>query len=398
MPIPDEGSEDFYEEAPCGYATHRAQDGVIVRMNRTLAQWLGHASEGSVGIRRFQDLLSPPGRVVHETRHLMLLRSSGFASALAMEMVHANGERMPVLITSQLRRDSFGTEFIRSTIFDGTAHMRYERQLIEARDRAETAAREAQSARAAADAANRAKSCFLRAMNHEFRTPIHAITGFAELLTTAGATIGEGAKQQYLGRMQESALHLLGLLEDATRYASLDAMEGAPAADPVRLRTIVENGLALARPILDRRQVLAVQLPDADEPAVLVDGAAAAEALSCVLRDVARRAPPRSNLRVGVRRQADGSAIELRGTALPQSRSELSALLSPLDAPAVMNRGLEGSGLGIAYAHRVLGLFRGALTMDHTAESGFGLIMTFASDRSAFNARLSIVPGPAGAG
>jgi signal transduction histidine kinase len=58
--------------------------------------------------------------------------------------------------------------------------------LLRARERAEAALRgaieEAEQARKAAEAANRAKSVFLANMSHELRTPLNAILGFSQIM------------------------------------------------------------------------------------------------------------------------------------------------------------------------------------------------------------------------
>ena len=52
--VPDEGAEELYENAPCGYITTRA-DGTIARVNRTLLQvdrlFTGRAACAAVAFR-----------------------------------------------------------------------------------------------------------------------------------------------------------------------------------------------------------------------------------------------------------------------------------------------------------------------------------------------------------
>jgi signal transduction histidine kinase len=291
---------------------------------------------------------------------------------------------MPVLVTSQLRYDAGGVPtLVRTTIFDASAYSRYERQLVEERDRAQQAADEAQRARAAADGANEAKSRFLAAMNHEYRTPINIIAGFAELLAASEVRATDAERAEYLGEMRAASLHLLGLLEDATRYGRLDELERSPRLGPARLRSVAGGGLRLARPVIDARAVEVVLEAGEDDPEVL-SNPAIDEAIACVLRDIARRARAHTGLRIIVRAAGDGGAIELRGSALGESEAALQALVSPLDAPEVLGRGLEGSGLGIAFAERVLHICGGSLVRSHSAEGGFSLVLRFRSALGKF--------------
>jgi signal transduction histidine kinase len=295
---------------------------------------------------------------------------------------------MPVLVTSQLRYDAGGVPtLVRTTIFDASAYQRYERQLVEERDRAQQAADEARRARVAADAANEGKSRFLAAMNHEYRTPINIIAGFAELLAASEVRATDAERAEYLGEMRAASLHLLGLLEDATRYGRLDELERSPRLGPARLRSVAGGGLRLARPVIDARAVEVVLEAGEDDPEVL-SNPAIDEAIACVLRDIARRAPVHTGLRIGVRTAADGGVIELRGSALGGSDAALQALVSPLNAPEVLGRGLEGSGLGMAFAERVLRICGGSLAIGQTTEGKSSLVLRFGTvlSRSGRNA------------
>jgi serine/threonine-protein kinase RsbW len=61
-----------------------------------------------VGRRRFQDLLTGGGRIYHETHYAPLLRMQDEVHEIALEVVCASGERLPVLVNSVLKRDARG--------------------------------------------------------------------------------------------------------------------------------------------------------------------------------------------------------------------------------------------------------------------------------------------------
>ena len=140
-PTLEETAEELYEDAPCGYLTTRP-DGRILRVNRTFERWTGHAREDLLDGRRFQDLLTRAGRVYHETHVAPLLRMQDAVMEIALEVECVDGQRLPVLVNSTLKRDQAGEPLlVRTTIFNATDRHAYERELLAAR-RAERAARE----------------------------------------------------------------------------------------------------------------------------------------------------------------------------------------------------------------------------------------------------------------
>jgi PAS domain S-box-containing protein len=128
-------AEELFENAPCGYVA-TTPEGTLIRVNETFLRWTGYRREDLVGVKRFQDLLSVGGRIYHETHYAPLLQMQGSVREIAVEIVTAGGERLPVLVNSVLVRDESGApRAIRTTVLDATERQVYERELLAARDR-----------------------------------------------------------------------------------------------------------------------------------------------------------------------------------------------------------------------------------------------------------------------
>jgi sigma-B regulation protein RsbU (phosphoserine phosphatase) len=140
----EESAEELYEHAPCGYLS-TLPDGRIVKVNATLLGWLGYARDQVVGRLRFPDLLTVGGKLYHETHFAPLLRMQGELGGVALDLVAADGARLPVLVTSVVKTDAAGLPLvIRTTIFDARDRRAYERELLRARQEADRARDRAQ--------------------------------------------------------------------------------------------------------------------------------------------------------------------------------------------------------------------------------------------------------------
>jgi phosphoserine phosphatase RsbU/P len=130
-----ERAEDLFENAPCGYLATTV-DGTLLKVNRTFENWTGLERTDLVGKKRFSELLSGGGRIYHETHYAPLLRMQGQVREIALEIVRADGSRLPVLVNSTLvKGPDEQPKLIRTTVFDASDRRRYEEELLRAQRR-----------------------------------------------------------------------------------------------------------------------------------------------------------------------------------------------------------------------------------------------------------------------
>ena len=191
-----------------------APDGEILFVNEAVRALLGYEPDELVEAERWTRLVpSEHAALVGELRTRL---ATGDVTGFEMPLRAADGQPRWILWNTSNRYDDEGR--LASIVAFG----------IDITDRkgAETTNRqlgEERVARAAAEAANRAKTEFLAVMSHELRTPLNAIAGYAELMEMGvrGPTTPEQLED--LRRIRRSQRHLLGLINDILSFARLDA-------------------------------------------------------------------------------------------------------------------------------------------------------------------------------
>jgi sigma-B regulation protein RsbU (phosphoserine phosphatase) len=137
----DDDAQTLYDRAPCGYLS-TTPDGTISKVNATFLALTGHTRDDLVGRRRFVDLLTGGGRIYHETHYAPMLRLHGIAREIALDLVCADGRRLPVLVNAVLERDETGRPLVvRTAVFDASHRRRYEEELLREKQRAMSLAR-----------------------------------------------------------------------------------------------------------------------------------------------------------------------------------------------------------------------------------------------------------------
>ncbi|WP_034920877.1 PAS domain-containing sensor histidine kinase [Erythrobacter sp. SD-21] len=172
--LPAEDLEDLYETAPCGYLS-MSPDGTIVRVNRTLAEWIGSDTQDLHG-QSIHDILGFGGRIALETHIAPLLRMQGHVHEIALDLVTAKGDKIPTIANAAEKRGSDGKHhFTRLTMFKAVDRRTYERSLLEAQLRAEAESKAQQEAAVV-------REQFIAVLGHDLRNPLAAIAAGGRML------------------------------------------------------------------------------------------------------------------------------------------------------------------------------------------------------------------------
>jgi PAS domain S-box-containing protein len=258
---------ELFENAPCGYLSTLA-DGTIVQVNQTFVQMTGYAREWLLSGQRFNELLTIPGRIYHETHFGPLLQMQGFIKEVAFDLLRADQHHLPVIVNAAQKSTGGSTDTLTLiTIFDATDRRRYEQELLVARRRAEEAIEAERAAKEKAERAVRTKDDFLAMVSHELRTPLNAILGWTQILRSDGGLTED--QQEGLTVIERNAQVQTELINDLLDMSRIASGKMRLNVQDVHLSEAIEAAIDTARPAADAK---GIRLQKVLDPTVIVAG------------------------------------------------------------------------------------------------------------------------------
>ncbi len=232
------------------------------------------------------------------------------------------------------------------------------------------AAEQSDAARVAAEA----KDQFLATISHEFRTPLHAILGYLDVVDSALPLDGDGMLHESIDRMRVNACRLQHLLEELVSFAEIRSGRRSVRTEPVVLRDVIDELLPITRELVDGKPVAIVCDLETAADELCTDRRKLNRALACLLNNAAKFTHA-GEIRIGARRLGDGVVeVAIADTGIGIAPHDLAIIFDDFrQVDGSFTRRFGGLGIGLTLARELISLLGGTLELD--SEIGVGTIV-----------------------
>ena len=305
-----------------------------------------------------------------DPERLALLRRFSFGAVIIVPLVARDRTLGALtLITSESGRHYSEADFALAQNLAQRAAIAVDNARLYAAERA--ARTEAESARALAEEANRAKLDCLRAMSHELRTPLNTIGGYADLLSMELQGPITAAQRDALTRIGSNQRHLLGIINDILNFARLEAGQVSYQLDDVPVRDLLLSMEPMLAPQLLQKHLAFRIDSEINGLRVRADSEKARQILLNLLANAVKFTEPGGH--VSVDSEADGEHVFIRvadtGIGIPPER--LKDIFEPfVQVHRTLKTPTSGTGLGLAISRDLARGMGGDVTAKSTPDIG----------------------------
>ena len=340
-------------------------DGRVTFFNEFAQRFFGYTEQEIIG-RNVNETIVPgadtSGRDLHKLMEDVRTNPNRYA-VFENENIKKDGERVWISWTNKPIFDPAGRISEILCIGNDISNLkRTESELVRAKE--------------AAELADNLKSAFLATMSHELRTPLNSIIGFTGILLQGLAGQMNDEQRKQLGIVQNSARHLLTLINDVLDISKIEAGQLEVRSDPFDLRKSVEKVVQAIRPLAEKKGLLLeVQVePEVDR----------------IVSDQRRVEQVLMNLLSNAVKFTESGAVTVHG-AVVHRRVEVSVAdtgigIKPEDHEAIfrpfhqvdngLTRSHEGTGLGLSICKRLLDLMGGEIRLESKPGAGSSFTMS----------------------
>ena len=342
----------LFDSSPLGICTV-ATGGRILSANPALERLLRHPPGGLPGLT-LEDVTHPDD--ISATRDLFERLGRGEPDALALEqrLRRGDGTYFWARLTASMVRGDQGA-------------VRYHMGMVEDIDDRRRAQEAREEAAVRLEELNRAKTAFVSAISHEFRTGLTGVEGFSEILRDEDLSSAE--VKELAGEVNHEARRLSRIITDLLELDQLESGRVSLRGGPVDLAGMLRRLTGVARgsaPGLDIRLTL-----DPAPPVLWADEQRLTRVFRNLLSNAVKYTPEGGLIAVTAEPAGDGVRVRVRdgGGGIPAQTLE-----RMFDAYARLEHGrgerVMGAGLGLAIVRQIVTMHGGSVGAENSGDGG----------------------------
>ena len=220
---------------------------------------------------------------------------------------------------------------------------------------------------------DRLKSMFIASMSHELRTPLNSIIGFTGIMVKGLAGEINEEQQKQLRMVQESARHLLALINDVIDISKIEAGKIEAGVSTFDLADVIRDvRITLGPAALEQGLMLNVETPGS---ITVTSDERRIKQIIMNLVSNAIKFTDKGGVDLTVEQKETVVEVRVRDTGIGIGKEDLERLFRPFSRIAVPGRLTEGTGLGLYLSQKLARFLGGEITAE--SEMHKGSVFTF---------------------
>ncbi|MDO5126332.1 MAG: ATP-binding protein [Eubacteriales bacterium] len=219
---------------------------------------------------------------------------------------------------------------------------------------------------------------FAANVTHELKTPLAAISGYAELMEAG--LVNEKDIKHFSGEIRKSAARLLTLINDIIKLSQLDSGNEKEVLEVVNLAEIAEESVEMLSLGASKNQV-EVTYEGVKNADIKIGKELAQELVYNLIENAIRYNKQGGKVFVRVRKEDCGVTFEVEDTGIGiplEHQSRIFERFYRVDKSR--SKALGGTGLGLAIVKHICTLTDGKLTLDSEIDRGTKIMITWENE------------------